>query len=79
MSKQMTFAINDASMNQLLAAAKLLPINSRDAFLRSIANRLVEIRNPSNKDIADAITFVLGARGVATSMFMCDAKPDGSK
>jgi len=75
----MPLALDDGQMNQLLAAAQLLPTNSRDAFLRSIANRLVEIRNPSNKDIADAITFVLGARGVATSMFMCDAKPDGSK
>ena len=67
-------ALDDGQMNQLLAAAELLPTNSRDAFLRSIANRLADIRNPTNADISDAITFVLNTRGAATSMFMCDRK-----
>lgn len=73
MSKQTALALDDGQMNQLLAAAELLPTPSRDAFLRSVANRLSDISNPTNADISDAITFVLSSRGVATSMFMCDA------
>jgi len=69
----MPLALDDIQMSNLLAAAQLLPTNSRDAFLRSVANRLADIRNPTNTDIGDAITFVLNSRSVATSIFMCDA------
>jgi hypothetical protein len=69
-------ALDDTQMTNLLAAAKLLPTGSRDAFLRNIANRFADIRNPTNADIGDAIMLVLNSRGVATSLFMCDAKPN---
>jgi hypothetical protein len=66
-------ALDDTQMDNLLAAAKLLPTGSRDAFLRSVANRLNDICQPTNSDISEAITFVLSSRGVATSQFLRDA------
>ncbi len=69
-------ALDDAQMSQLLGAAQLVPVNSGAIFLRSVANRLADVRDPSNADISNAITFVLNARGIATSMFACDAAPN---
>ncbi len=66
-------ALTSDQMSQLLGAAQLIPQGSRDSFLRSVADRLADIRDPSNANISDAITFVLSSRGVTTSMFMCDA------
>jgi hypothetical protein len=37
----MPLALDDTQIGQLFAAAQLLPVNTRDQFLRSVANCLV--------------------------------------
>jgi hypothetical protein len=67
-------AMDDAMMDNLLAAAKLLPTHSRDCFLRSVGSKLANIDTPTNEDLSAAITAVLNSRGVTASLFMTDAK-----
>ena len=59
-------AFTDEQLNQVLSAAKLLSSgNSRNAFLRSVANRLVDVLEPTDQDVTAAIAFVLNCHGVA--------------
>ncbi len=69
-------ALTNDQLANLLGAAQLLPQRSRDSFLRSVADCVADIRDPSNTDIGNAITFVLSTRGVTTPMFACDAAPN---
>lgn len=69
-------ALDDGMLAQLMGAAQLLSPGTRDAFLRSCANRLSDIAEPTAADLNDTIQFCLNAQGVAmrTSHFMCDSK-----
>jgi hypothetical protein len=58
-------SLSDYQMQQIRAAAALLPVATRDAFLRSIANRLVEANPITDADLGNAIEFVLSCRGVS--------------
>ncbi len=68
---------DDTQAAQIIAAAQLLPQDSRDTFIRSVTGRLADINKPSNLDVTDAIEFVLNTRGVAAGsrLFFCDAAP----
>lgn len=48
-------------------AAALVDEDSREAFWRSIATRLESETYPSDRDVKNAITFVLSVRGVSAS------------
>jgi hypothetical protein len=68
-------ALSDQQLKTVETAAALLPVNARDTFLRSIANRLSDIATPSDHDVATAVSFVLNTRGVSAPLFLCDAAP----
>jgi hypothetical protein len=57
--------LTDCQLAEITQAAELLPVNSRDAFLRSVANRLADAKHCNDDDVNHAITFVLSTRGVA--------------
>ncbi len=57
-------ALTDEQLDQVLSSAKLVNKNARDAYLKSIANRLHGVDTPTNEQITAAIRFVLGTRGV---------------
>jgi hypothetical protein len=58
-------ALTDFQLTEIKRAAALLPVNARDAFLRSVANRLADSEQCNDQDIAAAIEFVLSCRGVS--------------
>jgi hypothetical protein len=66
-------ALSDQQLAQIKAAAALLPVNTRDLFLRSIAGRLSDITLPTDNDIAAAVSFVLSCRGISMPMSFCDS------
>jgi hypothetical protein len=71
-------ALTDQQLAQLRQAASLLPVESRDAFLRETARRLGDIkRSPTNGDVSAVIIAVLGDASIriSTPMFCCDAAP----
>ena len=47
-------------MTRVIEAAALLPVTSRDRFLRSLAGRLADLHRPSDADVMAAITLILG-------------------
>ena len=59
----MMLSLSDQQLRQVQEAAAQLPVNDRDSFLRSIANRLSD--NPGDHEVSSAINFVLVLRGVA--------------
>jgi hypothetical protein len=67
-------ALTDRQLETIKQAAALLPVGGRDAFLRSISNRLSDLPyHPSDAHIAAAIQLVLGTRGISTPMHCCDS------
>lgn len=59
------FAFDDAMLDRVMAAAALLPVNARDGFMRSVANRIANLRHPPGMaELEVAIQFVLNARGI---------------
>jgi hypothetical protein len=57
--------LTDHQLRQVQTAAAMLPVNARDSFLRSVANRLATIHQPNDHQVNSAISFVLGLRGIA--------------
>jgi hypothetical protein len=58
-------AFDDEMLDRVMAAAALLPVNARDNFLRSVANRVSDLPYQAGMpEIERAISFVLGCRGV---------------
>lgn len=55
-------SLSDEQLELVTGAAALLPTHDRDRFLRSIANRIGDLAQPTNDDIRGAIDFVLGCR-----------------
>ncbi len=63
-------ALTDAQLQQVQRAAAMLPVSSRDNFLRSIANRLSDLpHHPADTDVMQAITLVLSCNGIATGSY----------
>jgi hypothetical protein len=58
-------ALTDEQMDRLLAAASMLPISSRDAFLKSVAGRVAGVPCLGMAEIESAIAFVLNNYGIA--------------
>jgi hypothetical protein len=71
-------ALTDDQMNQVKQAAALLPVGSRDLFLRSVAGRLSDSAAPTDHEVAAAINLVLSCRGVSTPIFCCDSATTNS-
>jgi hypothetical protein len=62
-------SLTDSQMNQLQAAAAMLPPGeARQSFIRSVAGRLCErpVIQPTDYAVSRAIQFCLGCRGLAT-------------
>jgi hypothetical protein len=59
------FSLSDEEMDRLTAAASMLPVSSRSAFLKSVAGRVAGIPNAGMAEIESAIQFVLNNYGVA--------------
>ena len=73
----MLLILNDQQLATVMEAASLLPVNDRDRFLRSVANRLdLNGGSPSDRDLAAAISLVLEGRGIAAkpNIFCNDIK-----
>jgi hypothetical protein len=51
--------LSDKQLATLIEAAAPLWPQRRDAFLRSVFNRLAGVPHPSDKELASAIAFVL--------------------
>jgi hypothetical protein len=62
-------------MHDVLMAARLLPPAQRPSFERSVAGRLSAIATPTDIDVAHAVSFVLGCRGVAVGHSRHKEKP----
>jgi hypothetical protein len=52
-------------LHDVQMAARLLPPAQRSSFERSVAGRLSAIAYPTDYDVAHAVNFVLGCRGIA--------------
>ncbi len=64
--------LTDHQLAQLRQAASLLPVESRDQFLRGVAVHLGGIkRSPTNGDVNAAISAVLGDTSVCVSEPVC--------
>jgi hypothetical protein len=62
-------SFSDAQLAQIMAASKLIPVNDRSNFLRSVAGVLDGATTPTNVAVADAITLILNMRGIFTNGF----------
>jgi hypothetical protein len=61
----MALAFDDIMLARVMDAASLLPVNARDGFMRSVANRISDLRHPPGMaELEQAISFVLGCRGI---------------
>jgi hypothetical protein len=58
-------ALTDEMLAHLMDAAALLPVSSRDAFMRSVAGRVAGIPCLGHAEFERAVAFVLGSYGVA--------------
>ena len=58
------FSLSDEELDRLMDAASMLPQHYRDAFMRSVAGRCVDIPNFGLAEIETAIQYVLGHYGV---------------
>jgi hypothetical protein len=64
--------LNDPQMAELLAAARTLPCERRDAFIQAVFAYLSGIRRtPTNGDVAAAIAETIS--DASTPMFLCDS------
>jgi hypothetical protein len=58
-------SFTDEMLDRLTAAAAMLPANTRNNFMRSVANRIADLRHPPGlPELEVAIAFVLNARGI---------------
>jgi hypothetical protein len=68
-------ALTDRQFQTVQQAAAMLPLAARDSFLRSVAGRLSAIAFPTDYDVAHAVNFVLGCRGIAVGRAHHKEKP----
>jgi hypothetical protein len=69
-------ALTKSQAEELLRAASLLPLASRDQFLSEVDKRLRGLPHRLNDgDVQSAIISTLSTLNVTTSVFMCDAQP----
>lgn len=61
----MPLALTDEQLDRVMAAASLLPITSRDAFLKSVAGKVSGVPHLGMDTVDHAIAVVLGAYGIA--------------
>jgi hypothetical protein len=61
----MPLALSDEMLDRVMAAAALLPVTSRDAFLKSVAGRVAGVPCLGIAEIESAIAFVLNNYGIA--------------
>ena len=68
-------ALTKSQASELLRAASLLPLASRDAFITEVDSRLCSVkrRRLTDADVSAAIASTLTALNVTTSHFMCDS------
>jgi hypothetical protein len=59
------FSLSDEMLDRLMAAASMLPVSRRDAFLKSVAGRVCGVPCAGMAEIESAIAFVLNTYGVA--------------
>lgn len=59
------FSLSDQQMKIVQQGAALLPVNARDAFLRSVAGRLTDIEILTHTAVGTAVNLVLSTRGVS--------------
>lgn len=59
-----TLGFTDKQLRLVAEASSLLPPSRRDVFLRSVANRLADVADPSDGQIAAAVDFVLSINGI---------------
>lgn len=57
-------SLTDEQLDRVMAAAALLPVTSRDAFLKSVAGRVAGVPHVSMSEIERAIAFVLNNYGI---------------
>lgn len=57
-------SLSDEMLDRVMSAASMLPVSSRDAFLKSVAGRVVGIPCVGIAEIESAIQFVLNSYGV---------------
>ena len=69
-------ALTDDQLNLIMTSAKLLNRSARDPYLRSVANRLNGIREPTNDNVRAAIKFTLDC---LPRFFSCDSKEGPNK
>ena len=72
----MPLSLTDHQLNLVTKSASLLPIGDRPAYLRSLANRLGDVVNPTDRDVQAAVDFVLTTRGITGGR---DFRPPKSK
>jgi hypothetical protein len=58
-------ALSDEQLDRVMAAASMLPVTSRDAFLKSVAGRVAGVPYLGMDPVEHAIAVVLGIYGVA--------------
>jgi hypothetical protein len=70
-------ALSRSQAEELLRAASLLPLASRDQFISEVDSRLCSVRRQrlTDADVSAAIVATLTVLNVTTSHFMCDAAP----
>ncbi len=61
----MMMVLTDSQMLQVKQAAALLPTYQRDGFLRSVSNRLADLKRITDADVSHAIDFILSCRGIS--------------
>jgi hypothetical protein len=64
MTSNMPLTLSDSQLERLMQAAAMLPVQARDNFLRSVANRVADLPRIGTAEIEDAIAFVLAGRGI---------------
>jgi hypothetical protein len=71
----MKSVLTKSQASELLTAASLLPLSSRDQFITAVDKRLRSVKRPlTDADVSAAIT---GTLNVTTSHFICDAQLQG--
>jgi hypothetical protein len=67
-------ALTKSQADELLRAASLLPLASRDAFITAVDKQLCRVKRLTDADVSAAITSTLSTLNVTTShRLMCDA------
>ena len=63
-------SLDDSELRLVQQAAKLLPLEIRDWFLRRVADELGNVRHPSSDDVHEAITRVLATVNMTLPLYL---------